>query len=293
MSRESRSGWLRHDGVELRRLARWGAQRGPDAWLRWSPPAFGLAFAALLPSARRAVRAQLRRVRGRQPALREQLEVARTFARFASCFAESLALGGPRGREVSHEVEGAPNLDAALAAGRGLIVVTAHTAGWDAVGASLAARVGREVVVVMQKERDAAARDLHDEARARAGVRVVHVGDDPLAALPLLAHLRRGGVVALQLDRVLPGARTLAVRLFGEAAELPAGPFLLAAASGAPVLPVFARRLGLLRYAVRVCPPVSVERGASPAVMGEAAGGAAAELERFVRAYPTHWFPFG
>ena len=131
------------------------------------------------------------------------------------------------------------------------------------------------------------------DTRDLVGTRVVHVGDDPLAALPLLAHLRRGGVVALQLDRVLPGARTLAVRLFGEAAELPAGPFLLAAASGAPVLPVFARRLGLLRYAVRVCPPVSVERGASPAVMGEAAGAAAAELEGFVRAYPTHWFPFG
>src|SRR5690606_26145584 len=48
---------IRADSLKLRRLALLGARHGPDWWLRYSPPWFGYAFAALLPEQRRRLRA--------------------------------------------------------------------------------------------------------------------------------------------------------------------------------------------------------------------------------------------
>src|SRR5690606_39326217 len=97
-------------------------------------------------------------------------------------------------------------------------------------------------VLAMQRERDPEARAIQDAARQRAGVQVVHIGDGPLDGLPLLDHLRRGGVVAMQIDRVPPGMRSREVTFRGERWRAPEGPLTLAALSGAPILPVFTRR---------------------------------------------------
>ena len=64
--------------------------------------------------------------------------------------------------------------------------------------------LGARVVLVMAAEPDAEARALHDEVRRRAGITVLSVGATPLDALPLLRHLRQGGVAAFQLDRPSP-----------------------------------------------------------------------------------------
>ena len=84
---------LRHDGAFLRRLAYLGAAHGPRWWLRYSPPFFGLAAAALLPSARRAIHDSLRRARGEVGALRDAVDIGSTFATYAGCLAEGLAQG--------------------------------------------------------------------------------------------------------------------------------------------------------------------------------------------------------
>jgi KDO2-lipid IV(A) lauroyltransferase len=121
---------------------------------------------------------------------------------------------------------------------------------------------------------------------------VAYVGDDPLESLGLLSHLRRGGVVALQLDRLPPGMRGLAGELFGAPFGVPEGPFRLAAVSGAPIVPVFTRRVGYMEYEVDVGPPVRLPRRPSPAELDAAAGRVLGAMEAFVRANPTQWFHF-
>ena len=49
----------RHDALFWRKLAHWGASKGPEWWVRYSPPVFGWAAAMLVPEARRAVIANL------------------------------------------------------------------------------------------------------------------------------------------------------------------------------------------------------------------------------------------
>lgn len=283
---------IRHDSELWRRAAAFGARRGPAWFVRHSPPLIGVAWWAALPQARRAVEANLARVRGHTGRVRDALDAARTFATFAGCLAETLAAGSPNDAPVQTWLEGEEHLRDALADGHGVVLATSHTAGWEATGGALTEGLGVEVVIAMQRERDDAARALHDGAREATGVRVVHVGADPLEALPLLRHLKAGGAVALQIDRVPPRMRTRKARAFGVEIGVPEGPLRLSQLAGAPVVPVFSARRGYRRYTVRAERPVRVPRGATAAELDAAAQQLAGALERFVREHPTQWFVF-
>jgi KDO2-lipid IV(A) lauroyltransferase len=185
-----------------------------------------------------------------------------------------------------------PRADNLLSTPGGVILVTAHTAGWDSLGALLARDYRKRVMVVMQRERDTAARELQDAIRQASGVQVVHVGDDPLASLVLMRHLREGGVLAVQVDRVPAGMTGRSVRLFGRPGTIPEGPLRLAQLTGAPIVPVFSARTGYRRYAVYVHEPIAVPRRAAPRAVDAAAQRIADVLGEFVSTHPTQWFPF-
>jgi lauroyl/myristoyl acyltransferase len=280
------------DGPVLRRVVRLAASRGPEWFVRYAPPVVGVAAWAFAGEARRAITANLRRVRGRRSALRDAVDGARTFATYASCLTEILGAGSDRGGLPRVVVCGELHIVDALAEGRGVIFVTAHTAGWEVVGPVLSRDHGRRVMIAMRAERDSRARSIHDEAREAHGLIVTHVGDDPFAALPLVHHLREGGIVALQIDRAPAGMRTRAVTMFGREGRLPEGPLRLAAMTGAPLVPVFVARVGHRSYRVDARPPIHLFRHAGAAELNVAAQRVAEGLEAFVRGYPTQWFHF-
>ena len=58
---------LRFDSAFWRRVMRAGIENGPEPFVRYSPPLWGLAFWAGLPEARKIVRDNLRRVFGLRP----------------------------------------------------------------------------------------------------------------------------------------------------------------------------------------------------------------------------------
>ncbi|MES1187900.1 MAG: hypothetical protein ABUL60_29045, partial [Myxococcales bacterium] len=103
---------------------------------------------------------------------------------------------------------------------------------------------------------------------------------------------RKGGVAALQLDRVPPSGRVLDVSLFGQPFAVPEGPFRLASLSGAQVLPVFARRLGFFEYELEISEPIALGRRPTPEELQAAAQQAASAMEGFVAECPTQWFHF-
>jgi KDO2-lipid IV(A) lauroyltransferase len=280
------------DGELWRSLAKWGSARGPEWFVRLSPPLIGVVACALAAERRRFVVANLRRVRGERGAMRDAVDVARTFATYASCLAEVLGAERTNGRMPRAVVRGELHLLDALADGRGALFATAHTAGWETVGPLLARDHELRVMIAEQAERDERARGIQDAARKAHGVLVAHVGDDPFSALPLARHLREGGVVALQIDRAPAGMRARAVTLFGMPARVPEGPLRLAALTGAPLLPVFAARTGHRSYLVEMGPPVRVERDAEASELDAAAQSLASSLEQFVRPRPTQWFHF-
>jgi KDO2-lipid IV(A) lauroyltransferase len=237
------------------------------------------------------VQGNLQRVRGRASSIRDAKEVLATFGTYASCLAEVLDLE-EKGAPPRALIFGERHARGVALAGRGIVLVTAHTAGWDLVGPVLGNTYRLDLVLVTHAEPDGRAGKLQDDARRHPRVEIAHVGD-PLASLPLLRHLRGGGVVALQLDRIVPGMRTRGAPLLGVSGAVPEGPFRLAQLTGAPILPVFCARRGHREYLVHAFEPRWLDRHADDAAIDEAAAHVASCMTRFLRAHPTQWFQFG
>lgn len=282
---------LRADSHLFRRALVAGIERGPAPFVRYSPPLFGLGFAAALPPLRALVRANLRLIHGPRPALVEALDVARVFTTYASSLTEAIQIATGRGVLERHHA-GTEHYFENVAGGRGVIMATAHTAGWEIAGQVLSGVHPGEVVVVMRRERDDRARELSDSFRERAGVKVVHLSGDSLDALTLLSHLRRGAALAMQFDRVSPGSKVRHAQLFGERWPVPEGMLRLAAASGAPILPVLTFRLGHLAYKAEVSAPIRLPRRPTDAELDVAAQALLDAFASFLRVHGTQWFHF-
>ena len=190
-------------------------------------------------------------------------------------------------------IEGRHNIEEALAKKRGLVIATAHTAGWDSVGPLLKRDHSIGVMMVMKAEPDPEARSLQDRARTAGGMKIAHVGADPLQALPLLHHLRDHGAVALQIDRMPVGMRSREVTLFGKQGAIPEGPLKLAQLAGAPLLTIFCGRARPGHYFVEVGRPILLPRRATEDELNGAAQTLADEMSLFLTAHPTQWFHFG
>lgn len=276
----------------LRKLAWLGAARAPFWVLRYTPPVVGWTAAVLSKDARTRVIENLHRIRGPAPVWQDAIDTMRTFASFAGALGESLATGSKNERPLEPMIEGSEHLRELL--GGPFIIGTIHSGGWDVLGSLLTGDLQLDTVIVMAHEADPNAERLHDEIRGKAKIRVVHVGSDPLDALPLLAQLRRGGTVAMQLDRSPPGMRTVPVRLFDEeGAALPEGPFHLARLARVPLVPIFCARTGFRRYRIVISPPIRLDRSDPPSATEKAAQTIADRITTFLRTYPSQWFNFG
>jgi KDO2-lipid IV(A) lauroyltransferase len=259
--------------------------------VKYSPSFFGVAFACALPAERAKIRGSLRRLLGRRGALEEHVDVVRTFVAYAHCLTESLAVERPEAVAAAPRVHGEAHLRAVLEGGRGAIIATAHAGAWDAAARFLARDHRANVLVVMARESDSGARGLQDVLRERSGVRVAHVGGHPLDSLKVLGHLRRGGLVAVQLDRIADLETAMDVTLGGHPFRVPAGPFRLAKLANVPILPVFTRRTGYFRHEVEIQAPIHVASGGEEAIAA-AAEQATRAMERFLTENPTQWFHF-
>jgi len=278
------------EGAFLRQLAHWGALRGPREFVRLSPRPIGAVFGVAVPEVRRRIVRNLRRIHGRPRPLLDQLQALETLANYASCFAEAIASeredAAPR-----VTVHGEERLTAALERG-GVVIVTAHIGPWELTAQQLGSALKAEVMLVMQREPNAEAGELQDYHRSERGLKVLHVGAHPTDALPLIAHLKQGGVAAMQLDRVPPNGRVIEVPLFGEPFAAPEGPFRLASLSGALVVPVFGRRLGFFDYELSIAEPIALARRPSAEQLRQAASQAISAMQTSIERYPTQWFHF-
>jgi lauroyl/myristoyl acyltransferase len=285
-----RARWHAHPYNRSRyyRLAAAAAPRLPRPVRAWLAERLAGVLMARFPAERAAVRRNLARVHpGREPAWLDAA-AERVFARFGVCFADLLSLNrGPQSGLWRHVVgiDTQEPTREALARGRGCVSVTAHLGNWELAGRLLAA-LGRPVHVVMAPEVDPAVGALLARGR-HPGVRFVRL-TNPVIGVELIAALRRGDVVAFQLDRAVGGRGDAAVPFFGAPATFPLGPFVIAAAAGAPVVPAFCVLEPDGSYRLHVEPALPVARGSE----GGALRAAVATLERYVRAHWDQWFNF-
>src|SRR5204862_128282 len=179
-----------------------------------------------LPAERAVVRRNLTRILpGTPPRALDEL-VGAVFRNFAVCFADLITANRRAGvGALVAAIDGTAELQKAVRAGRGLVVLTAHLGNWELAGRMLARDGARPTHVVVAAEADPAVERF---LRGGAGpVRFV-TPTAPTVSLSLVAALRRGEIVALQGDRGLGTRGDVLLPFFGAPAPFPLGPVVLA-----------------------------------------------------------------
>lgn len=198
--------------------------------------------------------------------------------------------GGGRGADATGNVafSGAERLYRALSEGRGAVVTAPHLGSWERAGVALA-RLGFRVHVVtgVQYHAAVAAAVRERKERERLAVSTPEEG-----FLPLLATLRRGGLVVLLADGDVH-RRSRAVRLFGAPCAIPVGPALLARRAGAPLVHAHAARDEEGRHVISFDSADRPDRALSVAAdVARMTDGVARALERAIAAHLTEWCIF-
>jgi KDO2-lipid IV(A) lauroyltransferase len=242
--------------------------------------------AGRFPDERAVVRTTLARIAGPASPRRLDALVAEVFRNFAVCFTDLITSNRADGApDLLARTDGMEHLATAERQGRGLVVVTAHLGNWELGGRLLAGSVIRTTHVVVAPEQDPAVERF---LRGHDGpVRFVR-RTSPTDVLALMAALRRREVVALQGDRALGGRGDCLQPFFGAPAPFPLGPFVLARAAGAPVLPAFCLLRPDRRYTIAIGEPWTVTPGGE----ADALARWVTVLEAMVRRHPTQWFNF-
>jgi KDO2-lipid IV(A) lauroyltransferase len=211
--------------------------------------------------------------------------VAETFRAAGRSFAE-LALFGKILRTADYvRLEGEETLDAALAAGRGVIAVTGHVGNWELL-AAWAAAIGYPITVVVRRVTDLRFHAMIVRFRAAAGVEIL-VRDDPRFIAGVTEALQRNRVVAMLIDQDTRGAGVF-VPFFGRPAHTPPGAAVLALRARVPVVAVFIERRPDGGRLVRVAPVASDVRRGRDGVR-ELTARLTAAIEAQIRRRPAEW----
>ena len=211
----------------------------------------------------------------------------------------ALILARP-GHGFSMDCQGLENLALASSAAAsrpeptGIIFLSAHF-GMAEISAPYFARMGiqRPVNIVMYQDQKDSTESFHSRHRRMLANVSIISSTDPLAAgLKIIAALRKGEIVAMRADRTLSG-KGVGVALLGQPLELPAGPFLSAVLSQAPVLYVYTIRLGYRRYRciISSAPPFDPNANRETQI-AESAQHFATHLESLLRQNPCQWSNF-
>jgi lauroyl/myristoyl acyltransferase len=220
----------------------------------------------------------------------------RQFQDFARVYSERLEV--ERRTDVVFDRDGDHHVVEAKNAGRGVILVMSHFGRWE-IGARLLAGKHKELTLVMGGQARGEARAGVDRDLRNAGVDVVTVPEGQGRSFDILEAvqvLRQGGMVSLAADRVFGDARILRLPFLGHTVGVAAAPFALALVSGAPLLTVFAMRIGQRHYRFVSDPPVTLtaaNRRDRQAVMEKAAAAYLDRLQAMVREHPEQWQTFG
>ncbi len=238
-----------------------------------------------MPAEQAAIKRTLERVTGAAGPQLDTLTVG-TFTDFAMCFSDLVSTNRQPPERLAAAVGRTEGAERVVDLGAGLISLTAHVGNWELAGRLLAGRTARATHVVVA---EAEAREIERWVRRNGDGMHFVTRSRPTVSLELVSALRRGEVVALQGDRALGSRGDALIPFFGRPAPFPLGPFLLARATGAPLVPAFCLLDAGHRYTVKVAEPIAVARGGD---VDDGARAWVAVLEDVVRAHPTQWFNF-
>jgi KDO2-lipid IV(A) lauroyltransferase len=188
----------------------------------------------------RQLRANLRVVTGGRLSEPELAALTRRgLESYARYWEEAFRLPGYSSERIvaGTEVVGGEHLDKARAEGRGLVMVLPHSGNWDAAGVWFIDYLDGPFMTVAERLKPESLYRRFLDYRESLGFRVVPLTGGARPSTEVLREwLADGGVTCLLVDRNL-GSGGVPVSFFGRPATWPGGAALLAAQTGAALVP--------------------------------------------------------
>ena len=233
-----------------------------------------------------------RRMFGPQPWWKRRWLVFKHFYSFGRAIIDRTAILAGQTKGLSFRFEGDTHLLSAVAAGRGVLLLTAHLGNWEAAG-QLLTRIDVPITITGFDRESPEIRAMLNRS-SKKKFKLLPLTGGPMDAIPLVAALRRGEIVAMLGDRTY-GSPSAKIPFCGGTAAFPIGAYVMASIAGAALMHVFSHRepSGLYRFisfpAQYPQMPVHHERAA---YLKQCAAKYVHDLESVLRLDPLQWYNF-
>jgi len=183
-------------------------------------------------------------------------------------------------------VEGEKEIDKALKAGKGGVMVAGHFGNWELMGAALALK-GYPVCFLVGEQHNKYVDNKMNEFRELMGIKIIHRG---VAVRGVLKALRQNQFVALLSDQDA-GKDGIFVDFFGRQSSTHQGAAVFALKTGAPIITGVPVRVGKFRHHV-ICGVIKTDQysGVTDENVKALTQAYTTFLEEQIKKYPDHWF---
>jgi KDO2-lipid IV(A) lauroyltransferase len=183
------------------------------------------------------------------------------------------------------QIENIGVIDEAFKKGKGAIILTGHFGNWELLALAMRVRrypgavVGRRIYFHKYDRWLNELRRLHD-------VNIVYRDESPRNILKVL---RKNAIMGMLADQDVDSVEGVFVNFFGRSAYTPIGPAVLAAASGASLIPAFMVRQGR-RYRLIFEKPVElIDTGDKEKDIVTNTQAWSDVVESYIKKYPDQW----
>lgn len=186
-------------------------------------------------------------------------------------------------------IQGKENLDAALAQGKGVILLSAHFGNFVLMMMRLAAD-GYKINCIMRRMRDPEFEQYTFDLRNKSGIHTVYSLPHRECIQGSLKCLRDNEALFILLDQNYGDDGRVFVDFFGQPAATGTGPVIFSQRLGSPILPTFITRDGKDRFKIHIDSPVPLPapQGSEEDMVRNVAQ-LSKVIESYVRRYPEEW----
>jgi Kdo2-lipid IVA lauroyltransferase/acyltransferase len=188
--------------------------------------------------------------------------------------------------DLFDQVDGWEHLEAALAEGRGVLLVTGHLGNWELGGSYISAR-GVPVDAIARHQSNRLFERYLTRVRENFGVKVIF---DEAAVRAIPRSMRDGRVVGMLSDQGVGSLASSFVPFFGRLAKTPRGPAYFGLRLKVPMVFVVAVRRAAGRFRLIVEPLEVIDTGNLEADTVRLVAQYTTRLEYWVRQYPEQYF---
>jgi KDO2-lipid IV(A) lauroyltransferase len=200
------------------------------------------------------------------------------------------AHGGPENLVRNIRINRLERLKKALEGGKGVICVSAHYGPFPFMGSAFSMAGIKGFGFLYRRPKNAAVANRFDDWIRMAGFRNIVDHPKQEAVRNVLRELGAGSTICILIDQHFPAG--VEVPFFGQPSKTGVGAAVLAARSGAPIVPIHIQAVGTpgVKYVVEVDEPVPPPASTSEEDLASCMAALTRRVEDWVTADPRQWF---